>query len=63
MEATVSKAEHDELKGKYNTLEHRIEQLLRLVYGAQSERFAPAFAPEQIELFEQAAAAGAQDVE
>ena len=60
---TVSKADFDALQAKYDALEHRFEQLLKLVYGSKSERFAPASAPEQMELFEQGADAGAVEVE
>lgn len=52
MEAVVSKAEYDKLEARYNALEHRFEQLLKLVHGFKSERFVPASAPEQMELFE-----------
>ena len=52
MEATVSQAEHDELRAKYNALEQRFEQLLKLVYGTKTERFVPAAsAPEQLALW------------
>jgi transposase len=63
MEATVSKAEYDLLKAKYNALEHRFEQLLKLIHGSKSERFAPASAPEQMTLWdeEQGEAAGAEE--
>jgi len=63
MEATVPKAEYDLLKAKYNALEHRFEQLLKLIHGSKSERFAPASAPEQMTLWdeEQGEAAGAEE--
>lgn len=44
------KREVDELEAKYNSLEHRFEQLLKLVHGVKNERFAPASAPEQMAL-------------
>jgi transposase len=63
MELTVSKAEYDILLAKYNALEHRFEQLLKLIHGSKSERFAPASAPEQLALFDTVADAGAVEVE
>lgn len=60
---TVSKAEYDILQAKYNALEHRFEQLLRLIHGSKSERFVPASAPEQLALFDTGADAGAVEVE
>lgn len=60
MGAMISKAEYAVLEGKYNALRYRLEQLERLLFAAKSERFAPASAPGQMELFEAAAAAGAQ---
>ena len=71
MEAVVSKAEYDKLEARYNALEHRFKQLLKLVHGSKSERFAPAYAvplslpnvAEQMELFEGGADAGAEEVE
>jgi hypothetical protein len=56
MELTISKAKFDALQAKYNALEHRFEQLLKLVYGSKSERFAPAAAPEQMALWDKPAA-------
>jgi len=47
----VSKADYDKLEAKYNALEHRFEQLLKLVHGAKSERLVPASAPEQMALW------------
>lgn len=52
MEATVSKAEYDELKQQYARLQHELDQLKRLVFGASKERFVPAVAPEQLDLWE-----------
>jgi transposase len=63
----ISKTVHDtamaEKDGQINVLRHRLEQLERLIFAAKSERFAPASSPEQMELFEQGAAAGAVAVE
>jgi transposase len=52
MQATVSKAEYDKLKAKYNALEHRFDQLLRLVHGSKKEGFLPVSVPEQLDLWE-----------
>lgn len=66
MEAMISKAEHEaalaEKQGQINALRHELDQLKRMIFAAKSERFAPALAPEQMELFE-GAAAGAVEVE
>ena len=63
MEAMVSKADYDKLEAKYNALELRFEQLLKLVYGAKTERFAPASAPEQMALWDEGEGAGTEEVE
>lgn len=52
MEATVSKAEYDELKQKYAVIQHELDQLKRLIFGASKERFVPTVAPEQLDLWE-----------
>lgn len=62
VEAVVSKADYDKLEAKYTALEHRFEQLLKLVHGVKSERFVPRTPPEQMALFE-GAPAGAVEVE
>jgi len=59
MEVMISKAEYDKLEGKYNALRHELDQLKRLIFASKSERFAPATAPEQMELFGEGADAGA----
>lgn len=38
MEATVSKAEYEELRGKYEALQHELAELKRLIFGARSEK-------------------------
>lgn len=55
MGATVSKAEYDELQGKYNALRHELDQLKKLLFGAKSERMggSPAPPPEQMALWEE----------
>ena len=63
VEAIISKARYDELEAKYNSLEHRFDQLLKLVHGVKNERFAPASAPEQMALWDEGANAGAEEVE
>jgi hypothetical protein len=67
MEMTVSKAEYDaaiaKKDGKINALQYKLDQLRRLIFASKSERFVPASAPEQMELFEQGADAGAVEVE
>ncbi len=60
MGATVSKAEYDELQGKYNALRHELDQLKRLIFGVKSERLTGSTAPEQMALWDEPAAA-AQD--
>jgi hypothetical protein len=62
MEATVSKAKYDAAIAQINALKHQLDQLRRLIFASKSERFAPASAPEQMELFEQGADAGAVEV-
>ncbi len=39
VQAMVSKAEYDELEGKYNTLRHEFDQLKKMIFSAKSERF------------------------
>ncbi len=67
MEAMISKAEHDaivlEKQGQINALKHRLQQLERLFFGAKSERYIPATAPEQMTLFEQGAQPDTEPVE
>ena len=63
MEATVSKAKYDAAIAQINALKHQLDQLRRLIFASKSERFVPASAPEQMELFEQGADAGAVEVE
>ena len=56
MEATVSRAEYEELQGRYNALRHELDQLKRLIFGVKSERFVPAatpIAPEQMALWQE----------
>lgn len=48
-EATVPKAKYDELKDKYDALREELEQLKRMIFGAKSERIAPASAPDTAE--------------
>ena len=52
MEATVSKAEYDELKQQNAKLQHELDQLKRLIFGAKKERFVPTNSPEQLDLWE-----------
>lgn len=59
MEATVSKAEYDELQGKYNVLRHEFDNLKRMLFGSKSERLSPEVPPEQMALFGEDA--GAKD--
>ncbi|TXF81078.1 IS66 family transposase, partial [Neolewinella aurantiaca] len=59
MSTEVLIAENKELREQNASLRHRLEQLERLIFAAKSERFAPASAPEQMELFERSADAGA----
>lgn len=63
MEATVSKADYDKLEAKYNALELRFEQLLKLVHGSRKERFVPTSKPEQMALWDEDTNAGAAKVE
>lgn len=63
MELTVSKAEHDAALAQIAVLKHQLEQLRRLIFASKSERFAPASAPEQMELFKQGEDASAEVVE
>ena len=58
MEAMVPKADYDAAIAQINVLKHELEQLRRLIFASKSERFVPASAPEQMELFEQGADAG-----
>ena len=46
----VSKAEYDELRGKYEALRYEFEQLRRLIFHSKGERFIPAHPPEQLAL-------------
>lgn len=46
----VSKAEYDELRGKYEALRHELDQLKRLIFGSKRERFVEAQSPEQLAL-------------
>jgi len=47
---TVSKAEYDELKAKYERLQHELNQLKRLIFSSKRERFIAAQTPEQLAL-------------
>ena len=51
MEAVVPKAKYDELEGKYTALEHRFNELLKLLQGFKSERLKPTTGPEQMTLW------------
>ena len=51
MEATVPKADYDKLRGEFNALKHRLEQLIKLVHGAKSERFSPVALAGQMSMF------------
>ena len=54
MEATVSRAQYDELKAKNEALRHELAELKRLIFAAKSERFVPAaVAAEQMALWDQ----------
>ena len=63
MEEMISKAKYDDLEAKYHALQHQLDQLRRLIFASKSERFVPASAPEQMELFEGGGDAGAEEVE
>ena len=63
MEATVSKAEYDELKQQNAKLQHELDQLKRLIFGAKKERFVPTNSPEQLDLWELDQATKEVDVE
>ena len=63
MEATVSKAEYDELKQQTAKLQHELDQLKRLIFGASKERFVPSVAPEQLDLWELDQATGEGEVD
>lgn len=58
MSTEVLIAENQALKKQNIALRHELDQLKRMIFAARSERFSPAFAPEQMELFEQGADAG-----
>jgi len=50
MEAMIPKSEHDAIVRKQqeqiDALRHELEQLKRMIFGAKSERMAPASAPD-----------------
>ncbi|WP_116106148.1 IS66 family transposase [Lewinella sp. IMCC34191] len=57
----VSKAEYDELAGRYNTLRHEFDQLKKMIFSAKSERFVGTqVAPEQMALWDQPAKANGE---